>query len=190
MSKILTPGAGLLYMKVGMHAQESLDDIVERKLKEIERTGRATWGYGGSSCHPRTRVQPFAKQFADQGRPIHLVMEPMVSKHDHAPERATHWSVDNKQWEEVPEGLDALGSKFALIIGNLHTEEFDLSLDQTRVAVGGNEGKQGSLYIKGQCDKACLRFDPDVPAANADRRQIKSIGLVAELVAPYAVFLK
>jgi hypothetical protein len=189
-STILKPGAGLLFMKVGMHAQESLNDIVERKLLEIQRNGIATWGYGGSSCHPRTMVQPFAKRHAAENRPIHLVMESMKSKHDHPPVRATHWSTDKKKWEEIPEGIDALGSKFALIIGGLHVESFELPLDQTRVALGPKEGRQGSLYIKGQCDKACLEFAPDAPAPNVDRKQVKSIGLVAKLVAPYAVFLR
>lgn len=31
MSNMLEPGAGLLYMKVGTHAQESLTDIIKRK---------------------------------------------------------------------------------------------------------------------------------------------------------------
>ena len=190
MTDILTPGAGLLYMKVGMHAQESLDDIVERKLREIELNGRATWGYGGSSCHPLTMVQPFAAHHAQEGRPIHLVMEPMKSKHNHEPVRATQWSVDNEEWEDIPQGLDALGSNYALIIGGLHAEEFELPLDQTRVGHGRSAGKQGSLYIKGQCDKACLEYVDDTPPPNADRKQVKSIGLVAQLIAPYAVFLR
>lgn len=190
MTDILKPGAGLLYMKVGMHAQESLEDIVERKLKEIERNGIATWGYGGSSCHPRSMVQPFAAGHAAANRPIHLVMEPMKSNHNRPPVRATHWSRDNEDWEEIPEGIDALGSNFALIIGDLHVEQFELPLDQTRVALGPKKGRLGSLYIKGQNDKACLEYSPDTPVANADRKQIKSIGLVAQLVAPYAVYLK
>jgi len=187
---ILKPGAGLLYMKVGMHAQEGLEDIVDRKLKEIDSSGIATWGYGGSSCHPRTMVQPFARDYASQNRPIHLVMEPMKSKHSHPPVRATHWSEDEKNWDEIPQGIDALGSKFALIIGNLHVEEFELPLDQTQVALGPSAGRPGSLYIKGQNDKACLKFVPDAPAPNVNREQVKPIGLVAELIAPYAVYLK
>ena len=58
MSKIIEPGSGLLYMKVGTHARETLEDIIRRKTKEIEDTGYAFWGYGGNTCHPRTMVQP------------------------------------------------------------------------------------------------------------------------------------
>lgn len=189
-SDILQPGAGLLYMKVGMHAGESLDEIVERKLAEIALHGKATWGYGGSSCHPRTMVQPFAARHAEADRPIHLVMEPMLSGHDHPPIRATHWSEDNVKWDEIPEGIDALGSKFALIVGDLGVQEFDLSLDHTKVALGPKAGRRGSLYVKGQCDKACLEFAPDMPPPNEKGSPDRKIGLVATLVAPYAVFLR
>ena len=49
-------------MKVGLHAQESIEDIVKRKQREFEDTGSIFWGYGGSTCHPLTMVQPFAKE--------------------------------------------------------------------------------------------------------------------------------
>ena len=45
MSQTIEPGDGLLYMKVGTHAQESLEDILRRKTKEIESKGYAFWGY-------------------------------------------------------------------------------------------------------------------------------------------------
>jgi hypothetical protein len=44
MSGIVTPGAGILYMKVGTHARETLDDIIKRKTREIEKEGVAFWG--------------------------------------------------------------------------------------------------------------------------------------------------
>ncbi len=81
MSDIIRPGAGVLFMKVGTHAQESLADIIARKTKEIEETGYAMWGYGGNTCHPRTMVQPFAEAWADRGEPIYLCMEEMDSRH-------------------------------------------------------------------------------------------------------------
>ena len=36
MSEIIHPGAGLLYMKVGTHAREGLEEIIARKRKEID----------------------------------------------------------------------------------------------------------------------------------------------------------
>ena len=40
------PGDGILFMKVGVHARESLEDIIERKDKEIRDAGYALRGYG------------------------------------------------------------------------------------------------------------------------------------------------
>ena len=51
MTEIVIPGAGLVYMKVGTHANEPFDEIFERKRKEIEDEGFALWGYGGNTGH-------------------------------------------------------------------------------------------------------------------------------------------
>src|SRR4051812_26167621 len=77
----LKTGQGILYMKVGTHAQESLEDIIARKTKEIENAGVAFWGYGGNTCHPKTMVQPFARNFVQQGGTIYLCMKEMDSHH-------------------------------------------------------------------------------------------------------------
>ena len=66
MAEILKPGDGILYMKVGTHAQESLEDIFVRKSKEIEDAGLAFWGYGGNTCHPQKMVQPFARRYQEK----------------------------------------------------------------------------------------------------------------------------
>src|SRR5438477_290714 len=50
-----------LFMKVGNHANETWEQILERKRKEYDRTGRTFWGYGGTTCHPLGVVQPFAR---------------------------------------------------------------------------------------------------------------------------------
>ena len=65
MLKVVNPGDGILFMKVGTHAQESLDDIIARKSKEIADAGFAMWGYGGNTCHPTSMVQPFAEQYIE-----------------------------------------------------------------------------------------------------------------------------
>src|ERR1039458_7897172 len=98
MSGIVEPGAGVLFMMVGTHARESLDDIIARKAKEIEDAGFAMWGYGGNTCHPRTMVQPFAESFKDRGKPIYLCMNAMPSSHIADPVRAQEYSVDGIKW--------------------------------------------------------------------------------------------
>ena len=191
MTNILRPGTGILFMKVGTHAQESLEQIIERKTKEIQNAGYALWGYGGNTCHPRTMVQPFAKAFQKQGQSIYLCMEEMNSKHYAQPIRADQFSSDLDAWIDIPTPINVLGSRYALVIDDLHEEKFDLSLTNTRVAIGPNQGRPGHRYLKGQVDKACLEYNGELVTSpdDSDDRQIQ-IGLVANLVEPYAVFLR
>jgi len=176
-------------MKVGTHAQETLEDIIARKTKEIEQEGFAFWGYGGSTCHPTTMVQPFAKTYEQRGKTLYLCMERMSSKHHADPIRADEYSADGITWKEIPPAIGALGSRYALVISSLETEDFDLSLAQTKVAIGRSEGVKGSMYIKGRVDKACLSVVGSEPDTASDERVVK-IGLVAALKSPYAVFLR
>jgi hypothetical protein len=191
MSGIIKPGQGLLYMKVGTHAQESLEDIIARKTKEIEDAGLAFWGYGGNTCHPQTMVQPFAKKYEQQGGVIYLCMQQMESKHFADQIAADEYSVDGINWEAIPKGVKVLGSRYALLIKRLRKEQFDLPLERTRVAIGNSMGMAGNKYIAGRVDKACLEIvDPNATATLAEERQPVQIGLVAELVSPYAVYVR
>jgi hypothetical protein len=189
-SGIIEPGAGLLFMKVGTHAHESLDVIIARKAKEIQDAGFAMWGYGGNTCHPRTMVQPFAESFEQRGKPIYLCMNEMKSNHYAEPLRAREYSKDGIEWRLVPLPINVLGSRFALLIEDLRREEFELPLDRTRVAVGISRGRLGSRYISGQADKACLEVMPVYDLPNDVEPRPVQINLVAKLRAPYAVFLR
>lgn len=188
MSQIIEPGHSIIYMKVGTHASEPLQSIIKRKIREIEDTGYAFWGYGGPTCHPRTIVQPFGRESERRGSVIYLCMEPMNSNNIADQIRADEFSVDGLIWRAVPPSIRALGSRYALVIGDLREEEFELQLSRTRVALGRSAGLLGSSYIKGRVDKACLETIDAGPPGN-DLRSVH-IGLVAQLREPYAVFLR
>ncbi|HEV2491941.1 MAG TPA: hypothetical protein VG204_02590 [Terriglobia bacterium] len=187
---ILKPGQGILYMKVGTHAQESLADIIARKTKEIEDAGFSFWGYGGNTCHPETMVQPFARCYEQRGGLIYLCMQPMESKHFAEPIRAEEFSVDGVSWEKIHPAINVRGSRYALAIKNLRVEEFDLPLAKTRVALGNSMGLDGSRYISGRVDKACLEVTEQTDPAAAGSEPRVRIGLMAELVRPYAVYVR
>jgi hypothetical protein len=187
MSSLIIPGSGVLFMKVGTHAREGLADIIARKRKEIEDVGFAMWGYGGRTCYPTSMVQPFVEKFATQGRPIHLVMHRMNSRHYAEQVRAERFSIDGVNWKLIPKGINVLGSRYALVLKDLREHDEDLDLSATRVAVGPNKGRLGSRYLRGQADKACLEVvAPE--GVNEPAKKVK-IDLVAELAPPYAVFL-
>lgn len=190
MNDIIKPGAGILFMKVGTHAQEDLAAIIDRKSKEIEDEGFAMWGYGGSTCHPLSMVQPFAEMFQQRGAPIHLVMQEMNSKHSADPVRADQYSMDTINWIDIPPGIHVLGSRYALMLKSLDRQTFKLQLDQTRVPVGKSTGRAGNRYLRGQVDKACLEVLDHREISNEDEAKEVEISLVAELKAPYAVFLR
>lgn len=188
-NEIVKPGAGLLFMKIGTHANESLADIIARKTEEIRSTGYGMWGYGGNTCHPGSMVQPFARGFAQRGQTIHLCMEEMTSNH-FGEGIAAEYSADGITWERIPETIEVRGSRYALVIDDLREERFTLPLDRTRVPVGPSTGRLGSRYIKGRVDKACLEVLNAPELTNeADPHEI-DIHLVAKLQDPYAVFLR
>lgn len=190
MSTIIQPGAPVLFMKIGIHAREPLEEIIQRKLKEIDDTGMALWGYGGSTCHPKSMVQPFANAQHELGKPIYLVMQKMESNHWAEPLPADEYSVDGQSWLAVPKGIQVRGSRYALVIEDLHEDDFSLPLARTTVALGPSMGKSGKDYISGRVDKACLELAADADVPLAPDEPSTQIGLVAKLKEPYAVFLR
>ncbi|SEF11786.1 hypothetical protein [Jiangella alba] len=179
----IQPGDNILYMKVGTHASEELADIIGRKRAEIEAEGMAFWGYGGNTCHPASMVRPFA--LGSTG-PIVLAMQPMTSKHFAEPVRAEEYSEDGIKWRQIPEGINCVGSRYALLVDSLDEVDDVLDLSRTRVAVGPSLGKSGANYIQGRVDKACL----EVTDESTGQPKIVEIKLRANLVAPHAVFLR
>lgn len=189
MEDIIKPDDALLFMKVGIHARESLDDILARKSKEIDEAGYAMWGYGGRSCYPSPRVQSFGKTFIKSQNKIYLCMQEIVSNHNESPLRANKFSLNKKDWFDIPSPINVLGSDFALVINNLRRVDFPLSLAKTKVAIGDCEGRRGDEYVKGRVDKACLILtEPLSNHPSADRTV--NISYVAELESPFAVFLQ
>jgi hypothetical protein len=182
--------AGLIYMKVGLHAQESIEDIVARKQVEFDKAGSIFWGYGGSTCHPFTMVQPFAKQVEQSGNEVLIIMQKMNSKHSAPPEVAKEYSDDGVDWKPIPEGIEVRGSRYALVLDKLEVEEFEVDLGDLQVGVGPSRGRRGDKYLIGQSDKGCFLYAPrDVPVA-PEEQIIKHIGLVARVKAPFAVIVR
>jgi hypothetical protein len=188
MPPIIKCGTGLLYMKVGNHAQETLEVIVERKRKEIEDAGYALWGYGGNTCHPTSMVQPFARDFHRRAGVIYLYMEPMTSKHFGPPVRAAECSTDGINWEKIPAPINVTGSRYALAVRDLRYTDIYLPLAKTKVAIGNSIGRAGNKYVAGRVDKACLEVTQDISTELEE--PAVHIGLVAEMVPPYAVFVR
>jgi hypothetical protein len=118
-------------------------------------------------------------------------MQEMVSKHFAEQIRADQYSEDGTTWKDIPNAINVLGSRYALAIKALRQAKMELPLKQTRVAIGSSRGRSGEEYISGRVDKACL----EITADNGGKRTETSvpvigINLVAELVRPYAVYVR
>jgi hypothetical protein len=88
------PPEALIFMKVGNHASENFEAILERKNHECERAGRIFWGDGGTACHSLMQVQPFARLYVKKQGCIYLPMEPIDSKTDPDIDPAREYSDD------------------------------------------------------------------------------------------------
>jgi hypothetical protein len=75
----------------------------------------------------------------------------------------------------------------------LERVHLELLLSHTRVAAGNQRGRRGDEYVKGRVDKAVLEVvedDPHELGTEIEARAGVPIGLVAEIIKPYAVFLR
>ena len=188
MTSIIQPGNPLIFMKVGIHAKETIEEILERKQREFDLAGKIFWGYGGSTCHPRTMVQPFAREAMTKGQIVNIMMQKMDSNHFAEPVLAKEYSEDGIEWDAVPTGIEVRGSRFALVLGEIHEAEFDFNYGSLGVAVGPSRGKSAADYLKGQVDKGC--FEVQEPDEVREPGKSCHIDLVAPVLAPYAVFLR
>ncbi|NDV63358.1 hypothetical protein G0Q06_12910 [Puniceicoccales bacterium CK1056] len=179
----------ILFMKVGEHASEPLDKIIERKQREYQTAGMTFWGYGGSACHPIRQVQAFAKRMEEIQEELYLFMNPVNSRHvrKNAPP-ATHYSVNGFDWLPVPDGIRVTGSKWALVLDEIEPCDLDIDLSSYSVGIGPSTGKVASAYMKGQTDKGCLTL------AGSTQTEfppiIRNVGFRAKLLEPYAVSMR
>ena len=177
----------IIYMKYGVHASESIESIIMRKMQEIEVCQKMFWGYGGTLCHPTNQVQPFLKRNLLKGEKTYLLLSKTPSELNNEPAIALSYSTDQQKWVPIPKGITVLGSKYAIICENIQQCNFSIDLADYVVPIGNSKGKRLSDYIKGQVSKACGHY-----CKNTDKSvsKIVNITLCAEITEPFAVFLK
>ncbi len=179
-----------VFMRVGNHAGEDFESILERKHREYEEAGMIFWGYGGTTLHPIRHVQPFAKMWVAEGESIGIVMQTIDSKADPDVLPANEYSADGVNWEPIPQGIEVTGSRFAIVLDETTPGQLDLNLADFEVGIGPSRGRNASKYLRGRVDKGCFVStgskdrDPDI------QQKIVPIGFQARLLDPYAVMLR
>ncbi|MFI5396695.1 MAG: hypothetical protein ACHQ9S_14265 [Candidatus Binatia bacterium] len=177
----------IIFMKVGHHAGETFEAILERKRREYDAAGRIFWGYGGGTMHPLNRVQPFVRMRVQHGERVSLVMQEIISRHPPTEVFATHYSSDGTTWLPMPDGVRVRGSRYALVLDQLEEGDLDIDLSSYQVGAGPSTGRNGANYIHGHVDKGCLEH---VTYQQAGPSHVIHARYAAALKEPYAVLLK
>ena len=180
-----------LFMKVGDHAAEPWEAILERKRREIQDAGFSLWGYGGAACHPIQQVQPFARLSVREQGAVLLVMEYIDSKAKPEILPAKQFSRDGIHWEPIPPGVRVTGSRYALVLDEILPGDLDIQLASYEVGIGPSVGKPAEEYLQARVDKGCFvksqkPRSPDLPR----EKLVRKISYVAKLKEPYAVLLR
>lgn len=176
-------------MKYGVHAGHSVDSIINRKRADFEAHGRIYWGYGGTICHPLKQIQPFTEQAMQDGEKVYLALSRTNSALYNPQTQSSLYSVNGSEWYNVPKDMEIFGSRYAIICRELVRCSFEINTSAYLIGVGINRGKNLSQYLKGRVDKACAFYKG---SEHNDEMQTKTVKIdyIAEIVEPYAVFLK
>lgn len=183
-----TPPDAFIFMKVGNHAGETFEDILRRKNKEYKKAGKIFWGYGGTACHPINQVQPFVEVYEKQNGSVYVLMQEIDSRANPLLLPATQYSVDGITWEKLPDGISVVGSKYALVLDEITSTDFNIDSKAYEIGAGPSVGKNAADYMQGHIDKACLVKTGNI--TENDLPKNKKIKLAAKLIPPYAVLLK
>ncbi|HEX8265125.1 MAG TPA: hypothetical protein VF596_06835 [Pyrinomonadaceae bacterium] len=178
----------IVLMKYGVHAGQTVEEIIKRKRKEYIDCGKLFWGYGGSVCHPTTQIQPFLHEAISRGETVYLLMSRTKSALNNIPKVAAHFSDDAILWEDIPPQISVYGSKYAVVCDELKDCNFQLNLSDYSVAVGKQKGKNLADYLKGRVDKACGTIN--LKKSNHQETNFLEITLIAKIIKPFAVFVK
>ena len=184
------PPDAFIYMKVGPHGGEALDEILDRKRGEFKRAGKIFWSYGGFTCHPRTQVNPFVEEWTQRQGSVYVLMERLENPgrlvYGAPAGTATHYSVDCEVWDVIPKEIST-APKRAFVLGEITEVNRELDLRDFLVGIGRSKGENAAKYITNQVDKGCLvagRSESDHPSKRV------TIAYQARLLKPYAVFVR
>lgn len=183
------PPSAFIFMKIGDHAGEPFKSIMRRKNKEFQKTGRIFWGYGGSACHPIKQVKPFVDTYGKQNGSIYVLMQEIDSRAQPTLLPADEYSKDGVNWLPIPEGINVLGSRYALILDEIKPTDFEINPQEYIIGAGPSQGKIAADYMKGHIDKACLVRSPE-GTPSGSKVKPKKIRYAAKLIEPYAVLVR
>ena len=171
----------IIVMKVGPHSDMSLDEIIDSKKEEEIGNGVHYWGYSGVFCRPK-QVQEFCKSSVLNNHSPKLVLIETKSSYSSSIGFINEYSEDNINFKKFKSPVQLQGAQFSFVAKNIRKYN-QFKLDDFIVVSGKNDGKVLSNHLKFKVNKCFAKYK-----GNSQDKEINV--LVADLVEPYAVWLK
>ncbi len=179
---------------IGPHADESEEEILERKRKEIKEIGNSFWLHKSYNAKPDI-VQNLCKEaLKERNAPICIFIQASSKKGAQATkqgDRMREFSVDRKQWKRIPAGILVTGSPknaFIMIFNKLDLIKEKKCLDLWNYSLFGFPGKAIKIALGASticCLKESSKDDPNKMKSNL--RKVVAIG---KLAYPFAAWVR
>ena len=171
----------IIVMKVGPHSDMSLEEIIASKEKEEINNKVHYWGYSGVFCRPK-QVQDFCKDSVLNKHTPKLVLIETKNSYNSSIGYINTYSEDNINYKSFKSPVQLQGAQFSFVAKNIR-EYNNFRLDDFIVVGGKNDGKVLSSHLRFKVNKCFAKY-----VGNCNEKGIDV--LVADLVEPYAVWLK
>jgi len=175
---------------MGDHAGESVDAIFNRKIADIERTGRTFWLMKSPKARP-AQVQDICKL-----SPAYTIFVEPATKGGARPtiidEAAREYSVDKKVWYRLPESISP-------VTGKLDSGSAALVFDMMATTVSGTIDlwMYGDFSVKVKplkfilgCSTVCAIKKDMSSYPERMKSRYRGIVAVAKLAEPYCIWLR
>ena len=179
-----------IFSVMGAHAGEGVDFIFNRKIDDIEQTGKTFWLMRSPKARP-IQVQDICKS-----SPAYTIFVEPASKGGARPTTnnvaAKEYSADKKIWSQLPEGIGLVTGKIdssatALVFDSM-TTHVSGTIDLWRYSDFSFEGKP-LKFILG-CSTVCVIQKDMSTHPERMKSRYRGIIAVAKLTEPYCVWLR
>jgi hypothetical protein len=174
----------VLIMKIGPFCGFSLEEIIDIKSKEQEKIGKFFLGYSGVFCHPK-RVVEFIKLAKSENERVSVLFITTPSNFNSPIERLSQYSFDATQWQNLPEEVLLVGSKFSIVAKDMRKVDMDINLADYTSMLGTTAGKTLDEYLRWRCDKSCALYAPQ-----ESKKKTARISYICELTDEGIVYVK
>lgn len=177
----------ILVSVVGSHAGETLEQIFERKQKEIEKAGFTFWLYKSHSAKPEV-VQKLARSNKKAFCYFIRASSQLGARPTKESKPATHFSVNGSVWKKIPNNILVTGSSrsaSALVLKDLKLTNY--TIDLWRYS-NYNNRKEPALIRLGNSTLPITKKS-SLRNTNKMKSHIRDVVAVAELKTPFCVYL-